>query len=178
MTIMRVIKQHLGVFCTLLAIVTISGLGAVVVGARTAVPYLVLPSAVGTTSFIPPLRLIPLGRGALDYWLIDVIGVAVLFVVALLHLSHSARKYPHPTRARSFRVAFTATFFALIAANVSRALLMSVLTDSSLGAYAGFMVGTIVISIVAGFGLGFITGTVAAISRHKRSETEPELAEV
>ncbi|TXJ07988.1 MAG: hypothetical protein E6Q27_00300 [Aeromicrobium sp.] len=171
---MRVIKQHLGVFCTLLAIVTISGLGAVVVGARTAVPYLVLPSAVGTTSFIPPLRLTPLGRGALDYWLIDIIGVAVLFVAALLHLSHSARTHPNPTRAQAFRSAFTATFFALIAANVSRALLMSVLTDSSLGAYAGLMVGTILISILTGIALGFATGTVAVFSTRNQSEIEPE----
>ena len=164
MSIMRVVKQNLWVFCTLLGIVVISGLGAVVVGVRTAVPYSVLPSAVGTTSFVPPLRLTPLGNGATDYWLIDVIGVAVLFVTVLIHLSHSTRTYPNPTRAQSFRSAFTATFLGLIAANISRAILMSVLTDSSLGAYTGFLFGTILVSIFAGISLGLITGFVSALA--------------
>lgn len=157
------VKQYFWVFCTLLGFTVLAGIRAVSIPVITAAPAIALFPAVGTPTLIPPLRFTPLGHITWGYWLIDIVGVAVLLLTAYVHLQRSSLRYPKPSRARAFQIALTTSVMALLAANIVRMVLLAFVTEASLGVFSIQLGLTILISLITGIVLGAAAGSITAV---------------
>lgn len=146
---------------TLLSVV--AGFRVVIEPLTTIVPVLALPSAAGLPFAIPTLRLWPLGDTTWLFWIVETVAAIVMIVVAAMRISNSRGRHPNGGRGRAFVGAMWATAVGVIVANTVRVVFLSFVTQSSLGAYVGYLLTDVVVSAVFGMIVGLLVGAVAAL---------------
>lgn len=161
MIAMPAIRHHAATLSTLVVCSVLVGASAVVIPVLTVAPLAALPTAVGLPTLIPPLNLWPWGDSTWLYWFIDLVGVAVMLVVALAHLEHSRKRRPERGRGRFFGAALWASVLGVVAGNTVRFVFVSLAIQMGPLVFLGLLLVNALVS--AGFGLmvGVVAGFVA-----------------
>lgn len=149
------------ILSALTALSAVAGLSLVTTGAGAWFAAILFPPAAGLPELWPPLRFAPIGETTTAVWIIDLIGVAVMLLVAVLQLRAVSRK--HPSRGRAFGRGIWTTTVAFIAGNLVRGVLQSFILHSDLGTYAGQMLGNLVVTFVMGLSVGLVVGLLAML---------------
>lgn len=151
------------ILSALTALSAVAGLSLVTTWAGARFAAILFPPAAGLPELWPPLRFAPIGETTTAVWIIDLIGVAVMLLVAVLQLRAVSRKHPNPSRGRAFGRGVWTTTVAFLAGNLVRGVLQSFILHSDLGTYAGQMLGNLVVTFVMGLVVGLVVGLLAML---------------
>lgn len=163
------------VLAALLGLALLAGFRSIAGLAETWFAPLLVPAAIGLPSIIPALRFAPLGETTQTIWIIDLVGVGVMLVAAILSLRAAWRRHPYPGRGRTFWRALGVTISALVCASIVRGVALSFLVRADVWTYIGQLLGGILVAVVAGLILGVVVGLLAAIVGSGRDpDPEPE----
>lgn len=149
------------ILIALVALSVLAGIAQVTTWAGAWFAAILFPPAAGLPELWPPLRFAPIGETTAWVWIIDLIGVAVMLIVAVLQLRAVSRKRPYPSRGRAFGRGIWTTVVAFIAGNLVRGVLQSFILHSDLGTYAGQMLANLVVTFVMGLVVGLFVGVIA-----------------
>lgn len=138
------------------AVLTVLGGAWSLAGTAAAyVPALLVPSAIGLPLALPAVRISPLGGSTVGFWLVDLLAALVLLTIVALRLS---RPVVRPSRA--FRTGVGAVVLGLLAANLLRAVHLSLVTPAGLGSYVAVVLGSALVALLWGLLIGVLVGLV------------------
>ncbi|NUO97372.1 MAG: hypothetical protein HOV96_23210 [Nonomuraea sp.] len=144
----------------IVAFVIVLGFGLFGAALVTRVGYLAVPSAVGMPYALPGLRAVPLGETT---WLLTLADT--LLALGLVGAVAFARG--------GFWRTWGAFLAAAVVVTLLRAALLAQVAQAGLGAYLGFLAGALVMGLIWGIALGWLTGLAALPRRQVTRERSP-----